>query len=288
VNADDFLDFTESVDPSGTPFIQVRTDLFERLRRGPLPQASDLEAGSALTRLLHREFEAYGTDGVVRLQDNEVETALKALRSTLKRLGLDPLNLPFRNFSTFFGYWRQNGLSGSWQARRDCLAQFFDPLYGQLDLLEERELESELAVPASPRGRLGWPAVDVEIEQLRQRFRAAATPQDYSAVGTACVRVLEMLGDVVYDPSRHLREGEEIPPRDKTKQRIGRYVEVAMPTAGNSNIKGLIKAAIETAHEVKHRRTPDRITAGIAADAVILLANILRRLKDGDPVTSHG
>jgi hypothetical protein len=32
------------------------------------------------------------------------------------------------------------------------------------------------------------------------------------------------------------------------------------------------------AHQVKHRPTPTRREAGIAADAVILLSNMLRRL----------
>jgi hypothetical protein len=35
---------------------------------------------------------------------------------------------------------------------------------------------------------------------------------------------------------------------------------------------------IELAHGVKHSATPTRREAGIAADAVILLANILRRV----------
>jgi hypothetical protein len=39
---------------------------------------------------------------------------------------------------------------------------------------------------------------------------------------------------------------------------------------------------IEMAQEVKHRSTRNRREAGIAADSVILLANILRRLDEED------
>jgi hypothetical protein len=40
------------------------------------------------------------------------------------------------------------------------------------------------------------------------------------------------------------------------------------------------RATIELAQAVKHRGTPTRTEAGIVADAVILLANMLRRLDE--------
>lgn len=45
-------------------------------------------------------------------------------------------------------------------------------------------------------------------------------------------------------------------------------------------MRKLARAAIELAEAVKHGRTPDRTKAGVAADAVILLANVLRRLDE--------
>jgi hypothetical protein len=282
VKADDFLETRELSDPFGSETVRVRTELFEQLRRGPLSNVADLVAAGALTHLVYRELEAYGTGGGQRLQDEELELALKAWRRTLQRIGIDAPDLPFRNFATFYAYWKRNDLSGSWQARRDSLAGFFDPLYPIFDAMEECELESQLTNAVSPRGRLDWPIVDAELDQLRRRFAAASTFQDYSAVGTACVRVLEALGEVVYDPAKHLRDGEQVPPRDKTNLRLGRYVEVAIPGPDNADLRKLINAASALAHQVKHRRTPDREAAGIAADSVLLLANILRRLK-GSP-----
>jgi hypothetical protein len=45
-------------------------------------------------------------------------------------------------------------------------------------------------------------------------------------------------------------------------------------------LRRLVNAAIELAHKVKHHPTPTRQQAGIAADTVIMLANILRRLQE--------
>jgi hypothetical protein len=132
----------------------------------------------------------------------------------------------------------------------------------------------------SPHGQVGWPKVDEEIRELRRRFSTATTPQDYRAIGTHCVGVLEALSRTVYDPDKHLRAGETEPPADKTKQRIGRFIEVAAAGSVGEHIRGLANKAIELAHTVKHRETPTRREAGIGGDAVILLSNVLRRLAD--------
>src|SRR5664280_320285 len=82
--------------------------------------------------------------------------------------------------------------------------------------------------------------------------------------------ILEALGRTVYDPGKHLRQGETLPAPDKTKQRLGRYIEDALPGIPNEELRGLANKTIEVAQQVKHRHTPTRREAGIAADAVIL------------------
>ncbi len=276
-------DFLKTIPPTADDLwplaTQVpQTELFEQLRQNPLPGIPDLDAGTALTKLVHRELEAFGTKGSKYLEDDDMAIALKALRATLHRIGVDLPQLPFRDFSTFYDYWKREGMSGSYQARRDCLDETFGPLYNKFDALEERQMAARLATAVSPRGRLDWPVIDNEIEELRQRFAAATTSLGYSVVGTACVRILESLGDVVYDPKLHLREGEQPPGRDKTKLRIGRFVEDAVAGSDNAELRKLVTASVELAHKVKHQKTPSRVSAGIAADSVIMLANLLRRL----------
>jgi hypothetical protein len=92
--------------------------------------------------------------------------------------------------------------------------------------------------------------------------------------------VIEALSRQVYDPSKHLRDGEEAPAVGKTKQRLERFVEDALPDRDSAALRKLVRASIEAAQEVKHSDTPMRRDAGVAADTVILLANLLRRLDD--------
>lgn len=276
---DFFIEAHDTDDPwgVGSPKLFLRTDLLNSLRSGPLPDEDDLSTAIALTRLVHGELESYGTDGTERLNNDEISVAQRSLRVTLERHGIR-LSLPWRDYSTFRGYWLRNEASGSWQARRDILSTFFDPVFEQLYQLEEAAFSAGTAVAVSPRAGTGWPAVDTEIAELRKRFRSAITPQDFRDVGNRCVAVLETLSRTVYDPTKHLREGETEPPVDKTKLRLGRYVEDSLAGKDNEEVRGVANKVSELAHKVKHRPLPSRRDAGIVADAVILLANILRRV----------
>ena len=195
-------------------------ELADLLRQRPLPGVDDLDAAMALSQLAHDDLERYGTGGGQKLSDEDLGVALRTLRAVLKRLGVS-FEVPFRSFTTFRTYWVRQGMSHSWQRRRDYLGSVFDPVHHRLTRLEEERFEAQLADPVSPRGRTGWVKVDNEIRELRRRFSTASTPQDYRAVGSHCVGVLEALSRTVYDPAQHLRPGEQEPPPDKTKQRLG-------------------------------------------------------------------
>jgi hypothetical protein len=259
------------------PTLKLRTDLLDHLRAGSVPGHDDLSVALALTRLVRAELEAFGTGGGEKLGDAEIALAQRTLRAVLQRLGID-LTLPWRDFAGFRSYWLKNNASGSYEARRDLIEQFFGPVQDALDEREDVEIRAVLAEAVSPCAGIGWPKVDEEITELKHRFRTASTTQDYRDVGNRCVAVLEALSRTVYDRTRHMREGETEPPPDKTKQRLGRYVEDSLAGKDNEAIRAVANKVIELAHGVKHSATPTRREAGIAADTVILLANILRRV----------
>lgn len=255
-----------------------KDELMTDLRRGPLPDRSDVEVGLALTQLVQDEFTAYGTDAAgQQLSESEVEAAVIALRAVTRRLGIE-FEPPFRNFTGFRTYWMANDGYRNWQARRVMVGKVFDPLYMSLLRLEETMLEA-LFDPVSPRAEVGWPAVDEEIRELRRRFQNATTAQDHKDVGLRCVTVTELLGDVVYDPAKHDQEGERPAPRGNTKDRFERYIRTVLVGRDNAATRSLARAIVVFAQGVKHSTTPTRREAGIAADSVIMLTNLLRRLE---------
>ena len=188
---------------------------------------------------------------------------------------------PFRDFEGFRTYWKREGMAGSggWDKRRRCLEEHFEPLHEVLAELEAGSISSTLATAVSPGPLTGWPRVDEEISELRRHFEAASSAQDFSNIGNDCVSMLEALSAVAYDHSVHQLDDDPEPPVANTKTRLDRVIEVDL--AGKTELRRLARASIEAAQAVKHRRkTTTRMEAGISADAVILLAHILRRIRE--------
>lgn len=279
MRAEDFFVETADAGPWGKAQRVLDEELIEQVHAGVGPRA-DVEVAVPLARLIHDEFESHGTDGNTRLSNLESRGAMAALRAVLARLDV-PFTPLFDDFNDFRTYWRRNGAAGSggWQARRDILSDLLNPVHEQLADLQAGALRSVLAQPVTTHPRTGWTRVDDEIAELRRHFQAARTPQDFRNVGNDCVIVLERLSEAAYVPARHLSEGQDEPPVANTKQRLERVVEVDQTGSSNAELRKLVRAVIEQAQAVKHR-TPNRRHAGIAADSVILLANIFRRLAE--------
>lgn len=257
----------------------LNDDMLQNITRGPLGSHSDVEVAVALARFAHEEFEGHGTGGADITQEDSV-VVIRALQAILARLGISTFDPPFRDFTTFSKYWRSAGAVNSWQARRDILNEYFDPIHDLLDKREAGSITSTLATAISPRTVTGWPRVDEELSELRRHFESASTQQDYSNIGNDCVAILEALSATVYDHTRHQRGDEDEPPVASTKLRLDRYVEVELVGSQNAELRKLARATIEVAQAVKHRReTVSRTESGITADAVILLANMLRRIR---------
>lgn len=257
----------------------LNTDLIEQVHAGPLKSATDAEIAVPLARLVHDEYRNRGTENNPRISGSESRAVMAALKAVLKRLGID-FRPPFYDFDGFYRYWKNNNGSNSWQARRQMLAELFDPLHEKLADLEAGAVTSTLAVPVTAHPRTGWTRVDEEITELRRHFQNARTEQDYRNVGNDCVIILERLSEVAYVRERHLFEGETEPTVASTKNRLDRVIEVDLAGAQNAALRKLVRAAIEQAQGVKHGATKNRRYAGVAADSAILLANMLRRITD--------
>ncbi|MBD8218335.1 hypothetical protein IFU40_06780 [Microbacterium sp. CFBP 13617] len=258
----------------------INSHLLDAVAAGPIPDHPDVEVAVALARFVHEEYEGRGTHENQVSSQEDSATIMRALKAVLRRMNIDTFDPPYRDFDTFYKYWRTSGATGSWQARRDLLDADFEPLHRLLDKCEAGSIHSTLATAISPHQVTGWPRVDEEISELRRHFETATTRQDYSNVGNDVVSVLEALSATVYDHATHGRANESEPPIASTKNRLDRFVEVALDGRDNAELRKLTRASIELAQAVKHRReTVTRLEAGVAADAVILLANMLRRIQ---------
>ena len=259
--------------------------LLDELIVGPVESPSDLSAAEGLLELLHEQFAACGTDSSQWIDQKDIRIAVDACNEVVQRLGLIDFEIPFRDYSAFRSWWLDNGAHGSWQARRDLLQNLFAPAERAVRTARINERRRRVATGVTPTGRLDWPALDRTVAQIEARFRSARGVPDYQAVGLDCVTLLNELSRSLYDPAQHLRPNESEPSIDQSKNRLDRVVDDAAPGPGKAELRRLVKSAIEYAHHVKHQTTPSRQDAGMAADATVLVAHLLRRLVGPDTRT---
>jgi hypothetical protein len=261
--------------------------LLRRLRVEPLSNTSDIDAAIGLLSLVRENLQhvaEWNTPGGVDT-DHDIALVLKVLRAVLGRIGVEMPDLPFRDYASLKAVFIRNGWmynSLFRQEREIFVADFLEPVAAELATLEEAEFARTLADPVPSRPGTGWREVDDELAGLRQAFASASTAQQFSNVGNICVRVLEVVGEVVHDPTRHLQQGESSLPRDKAKDRITRFVETQLSGSAHAELRRLARVAVELAHLQKHRTSPGRRDVGITADAVVLLVSILQRLSAAD------
>ncbi len=262
---------------------RLRDDLLRQVINGPLPGVPDIELCDVLVHLARTEFTAFGTSMTQRITDAESRLLLRACRVACDRADIAFPKLPFRDLEGFREHWIAEEMAGNYGKRRRYLEILFEPIEEEILNRSLKTWRDALVTPVSPRSGTGWEAIDAEIRELRERFAAARTDQDHCAVGAVCVRVLETLGEVAYDPAIHLTAGVPMPTRNQTKVRFEAVIAHAIPGPENDHLRKLARAIVEQAQEVKHSRTPSRRDAGIAADSVIMLVNMLRRLVDDQP-----
>ena len=277
-----FLKETETPNPwGGTPSIgpdRVDVELFDQLRRGRLPEISEEDAAEDLLTFVFDDLTAFGTGGGQFMTNDEMRRAIGRLNAVMKRIGVQ-LEIPFRDFNSFKAYWLRNDGHNSWQARREILDGIFSGPLAKVMAVRDRSLAATLVEPISPHAVTGWPRVDAEIEAMRMEFRDAITPQNCRAVGLHAVAALDALSAVAYRHAIHGDGGIE-PPVASTKDRLDRVVLHGLPGSGNYEVRKLVRSAIEAAQAVKHGTTPDRLKAGIAADAVLVVTHMMRRLAE--------
>ncbi len=133
--------------------VELNVELLNALRRRPVSGREEVSAAQGLVGLVREELESYGTGGGERLDDREIALVIRAMEAVLARLAV-PLKLPFRDFTRFRSYWMRNDGYGSWQARRDILDGFFEPVVAPGPACEMAL--DELAEAVSPRPTTGW------------------------------------------------------------------------------------------------------------------------------------
>jgi hypothetical protein len=138
----DFFDWVEYPDSDGGRSV-LDADLVDSFRLRPREDISDLDAAYGLTRLARDELVAFGTGMNNSLNDEGISIVLRTLRAVLRRLDVE-FDPPFRDFARFRDYWIRHDMQNSYAARRNYLNGLFNPVFTQLEQLEDEQASTSV------------------------------------------------------------------------------------------------------------------------------------------------
>ncbi|MGO4569354.1 hypothetical protein AB4Z52_30990 [Rhizobium sp. 2YAF20] len=123
--------------------------------------------------------------------------------------------------------------------------------------------------PVADREPTGWERVDRSLGKAKAQFLAASTEEEWQVVGLLCREVLISLGQAVYDATAHGDKdetGTKIGSTDARRQLFA-WLHYQMPGGDNKEIRAHIKASIDLAVHLQHRRTATRQLAALCLEA---------------------
>jgi hypothetical protein len=197
-----------------------------------------------------------------------------AIVAELRRRGLDDPN-PYRDLWRWYAFYSSK--MPTYRERRIYIGDLYDPLRDAL----ERVGSDEIGTGIDDDARTGWERVDDQMVQLRERFKAAETTEDFQGIGLRCREVFVSLGRACYDEDEH-------GPAESLVDRLYSAIEAAAPGGANKELRKLLKAGIDYANKLQHDSDGTRQHARIAAEVTAASVTVMRTLLAAEPSDEGG
>lgn len=121
----------------------------------------------------------------------------------------------------------------------------------------------------------GWPKVDRQMGEVRQRLREASNEEQFQAVGLLCREALISLAQAVYVAERHPTL-DGVPASDTdAKRMLEAFIAVEFAGGANEEARSYAKASLRLALALQHDRTADFKTAALCAEATASVVNLV-------------
>ena len=135
-----------------------------------------------------------------------------------------------------------------------------------------RQIDGRVEIFEEPTG---WPKVDRQLAEARDRLRAATTEEQFQAVGLLCRETLISLAQAVYDPQRYpTLDGVEASATD-AKRMLEAFIAVELAGGANEDARRHAKAALTFALALHHDRTANFRAAALCTEATVSVVNVV-------------
>jgi hypothetical protein len=200
----------------------------------------------------------------------------------LSRRGMENPN-EFTDLWRWYGRWSSGDLP-SYASRRTYIAELYAPSI--------RAIQNVRAgIRAGLEEPMGWARVDRTIEGMRRQLAQARTEEEFQQVGLLAREALISLGQAVYDPERHVGSDGVPPSATDAKRMLDAVIARELHGQDNEARRRHVKASVDLAVDLQHRRTATFRDAALCAEATTSVVNslaILSGRRDPTPERTSG
>lgn len=125
---------------------------------------------------------------------------------------------------------------------------------------------------------MSWERTERTLSELNERLSSAETPEQCQAVGVLARDALISLAQSVFRPEIHWGVDEAVPSPTDSKRQLDAYLTFRLAGRSNEASRGFIRAAVQLADALTHKRTAtpnDARLASLAVEAVIRFIAVL-------------
>ena len=181
----------------------------------------------------------------------------------LRSLGLDN-PIPYEDLAEWHGKWSSGDLP-SYDSRREHIRSLVDPM---IRYLQEGPIRQE-AIPEPTE----WDLISRVQDKIRNSLASGSDEEDFQEIGLLCREVLITLAQTVFD-------ADEQPPLDSkqtsptdVKGMLSRYINVELRGDTNKMARKYVKATLDLANKLQHKRTASFRDAALCAQATFSVIN---------------
>lgn len=213
--------------------------------------------------IIHREMMIDVSEGRKRIQEFDDYYGARQARLVEGCAGAGiKYENPHEGLWDWFRFWKEQGWE-SWAERRNYVRKLFaDPMKAAVGRVHNPS-------PVGEREPTGWEQVDRQIAKARMQFDRASAEEDWQGVGLTCREVLISLGQAVHDPEVHPLTDDKGTTISRTDARrlLDAWLHHEMPGGHNKEVRAHIKASLDLAVNLQHRRTATRQLATLCLEA---------------------
>ncbi|MCB0495542.1 MAG: hypothetical protein KDC79_05370 [Cyclobacteriaceae bacterium] len=178
--------------------------------------------------------------------------------------------LDFEDLWEWYHYYKEH--YGSYKERRKYITDLFKQVLKSI--VDTKEISRD-EIPLT-----GWDRVDRVLGKTNKQLGLANNEEDFQQIGLLCREIFITLGQILFDSDKHELIDEVNPSQTDAKRRLEIYVENELSGKSKSALRKYLRAAIDLSVDLQHRRTANKIDAGICLEATYSVTNTIRIIEN--------